>query len=73
MTLAEQAKYLFENGEFIGDRDDFGAKKLLYSINGKFFEIAYIPNENVIDFIESRSLEYAIKFYTDGIDLSSID
>ncbi len=67
MTIIEQAKYLAENGDFIGDRHHLGCKMLLYALNGKFFEITYVANENVIDHIESRSIEYAIKYYSDSI------
>ena len=72
MTISEKAKYLFQKGEFIGDRHYLGCKKLLYSFNGKFYEISYLANENVIDFIESRSINFAVKYYADVIDISNI-
>jgi len=69
MSLSEKANYLFDHGEFIGDREEFGSKKLLYLLNDKFFEISYIANENVIDYIESRSMEFIVKYYSDAVDL----
>lgn len=67
MSILEKAKYLALKGEFIGDLDEYGCKKLLYSLRGKFYEIIYLANENVIDYIEARSLEYAVKYYSEGI------
>ena len=72
MSIIEKANYLFEHGEFIGDREEFGSKKLLYFLNNNFHEISYVANENTIDYIESRSIEYVIKFYGDAVDLSDL-
>ncbi|QSE96611.1 hypothetical protein [Fulvivirga lutea] len=72
MNIREKADYLFKHGEFIGDRHELGVKKLLYSLNGKFYEISYVANENVIDYIESRSIEFVVKFYSDEVDLGEI-
>ena len=49
MSIIEKANYLFEHGEFIGDREEFGSKKLLYFLNNNFHEISYVANENTID------------------------
>lgn len=72
MSIIEKANYLFEHGEFISDREEFGSKKLLYSLNGTFYEISYVANENTIDYIESRSLEFVIKYYGDAVDIGDL-
>lgn len=72
MSLSEKANYLFDHGEFIGDREEFGSKKLLYLLSDKFFEISYVANENVIDYIESRSFDFVVKFYGDAFDISQL-
>ena len=72
MSILEQAKYLFENAEFIGDYDLYGSKKLLYTLCDKFYEITYFQNENVIEKIESKSIEYVAEFYSDSIDIGKL-
>ncbi len=72
MSIFHQAQYLFDFGEFIGDKEVFGCKKLLYALNGKFYEITYHAFENMIDHIEFRSLEYAAKYYSDMIDIEGL-
>lgn len=72
MSITEKANYLFDHGEFIGDREEFGSKKLLYLLNGSFYEISYVANENTIDYIESRSVDFIIKYYGDEVDLSDL-
>ncbi len=73
MSVIEKAKYLAKKGEFIGDLHVYGCKKLLYALSGKFYEIIYLANENVIDYIESRSLDYVVKYYSEGIVLDRIN
>lgn len=72
MTISEQAQYLIEKGEFIVDRHHLESKRLLYNLVGKFYEIIYLPNENVIEAIKLRPLDYVIKYYSDKVDISSI-
>jgi hypothetical protein len=72
MSILKQAKYLLDNGEFIGDYHLFGCNKLLYTLEGKFYEITYFQNENVIEEIESKSIKYVAEFYSDSIDIGKL-
>jgi hypothetical protein len=72
MTLQEQGKYLFERGECIGVYEYHTQKKMLYSVNRKFYEVTYLPKENVIGSVERCDSDHAVKFYSNEIDMSDL-
>lgn len=69
MSISEQADYLFKYGEFIADRHHLGSKRLLYLLSEKFYEIIYLPHENVIEEIKLRQVPYIAEYYGDSITL----
>jgi hypothetical protein len=57
-------------GQFIGNRIYYNHRINLYSLNGFFVEVHYLPIENEIDKIEAVNFDYVQKGYYNKIKLN---
>ena len=72
MKQDDQHHYLFQNGEFLAYRMHYNMKRVLYVLDGKFFEVIYMPDRNQIDEIRKVSVDLVIKCYADQVKLNDI-
>ncbi len=72
LNINERADTVWSEGEFVGARDYYGYKVVLYVLKGLFVEVWYFKATNKIEKVEPLANQKDLNHYLKDIDLARL-